>query len=217
MPIDPLAAFIPIAKIVDVPLVLFSNPSVPAKNFAEFLGYAKKNPGKLNYGSPAPGSVNHLLLERIKQATNLDMVHIPFRGTPPGVVALLSNEIQLFTVGLQAGAGQVKEGKLTALAVATGQRLDMLPEVPTLIESGLPGLIGVNWWALAVPKGTPDPIVAKLREAVTAALRDPQIVARFAAMGVLTPVETPHQFAAGLKAEADLWADIVKRGRIVVE
>lgn len=99
---DPLDALMPVAKIADVPLVLFSNPSVPAKNFAEFLAYAKKNPGKLNYGSPAPGTVNHLLLERVKQQTGVDMLHVPFRGSPQGVIAVLTNEIQLFTVGLTA-------------------------------------------------------------------------------------------------------------------
>jgi tripartite-type tricarboxylate transporter receptor subunit TctC len=217
MPIDPLAALTPVAKLADVPLVLFSNPSVPARNFAQFLAYARNNPGKLNFGSPAPGTVNHLLLERVKQVTGIDMVHIPFRGSPQGVMAVLADEIQLFTVGLAAGAGHLKEGKLIALAVATEQRLQQLPDVPTLIESGLPGFTGANWWGMAVPKGTPEPVIRKLTEAVTEALRDPAVVARYAAMGLLIPPETPAQFAAGLRAEAELWSETARRGKITIE
>ncbi len=217
MPVDPLVALTPVAKLADVPLVLFSNPSVPARNFAEFLAYARKNPGKLNFGSPAPGTVNHLLLERVKQVTGIDMVHIPFRGSPQGVMAVLANEIQLFTVGLAAGAGHLKEGKLTALAVATERRLPNLPDVPTMIESGLPGFTGANWWGMAVPKGTPEPVIRKLTDAVSEALRDPAVVARFAAMGLLIPSETPAQFAAGLRAEAELWSETVRRGKITIE
>ena len=103
MPIDPLTALAPVAKLADVPLVLFSNPTIPAKNFAEFMAYVKANPGKVNFGSPAPGTVNQLLLERVKQMRGLDMQHIPYRGSPQGVMALLQNDIQLFTVGLCRG------------------------------------------------------------------------------------------------------------------
>jgi tripartite-type tricarboxylate transporter receptor subunit TctC len=213
---DPLDALVPVAKIADVPLVLFSNPDVPAKTFAEFLAYAKTRPGKLNFGSPSPGTVNHLLLERVKQKTGIDMVHIPFRGSPPGIIALLTNEIQLFTVGLTAGAGHLKDGKLTALAVATNRRLEQLPDVPTMIESGLPGFTGSNWWGMSVPKGTPAPVIAKLRGAVAAALQDPKVIALFKVMGLLMPDESPEQFAAGLKEEAELYSDVVKRGNIAI-
>jgi tripartite-type tricarboxylate transporter receptor subunit TctC len=217
MPIDPLAALTPVAKLADVPLVLFSNPSVPVKNFAEFLDYARRSPGKLNYGSPAAGTVNHLLLERVKQAAGIDMLHVPYRGSPQGVLALLSNDIQLFTVGLAAGAAHLKEGKLTALAVATERRLPSLPDVPTMIESGLPGFTGANWWGMSVPKGTPDAAIRRINEAVAEALKDAMVVARFATMGLLVPKETPAQFAAGLKAEAELWSEIVRRGKITIE
>jgi tripartite-type tricarboxylate transporter receptor subunit TctC len=215
--IDPLAALTPVAKLADVPLVLFSNPLVPVKNFAEFLVYAKKNPDKLSYGSPAAASVNHVLLERVKQVTGIDMVHVPFRGSPQGVLAVLSNDIQLFTVGVAAVGDHIKLGKLIPLAVATQERLPSLPNVPTMIESGLPGFTGSNWWGMAVPKGTPEAVIAKIREAVTEALRQPNVVARFDAMGLVMPKETPAQFAAGLKAEADLWSEIVKRGKIRLE
>src|SRR5262245_26851854 len=105
MPIDPLTALTPVAKLADVPLVLFSTPAIPAKNFAQFMDYVKANPGKVNFGSPAPGTVNQLLLERIKQLRGLDMQHIPYRGSPQATMALLQNDIQLYTVGFAAGVG----------------------------------------------------------------------------------------------------------------
>jgi tripartite-type tricarboxylate transporter receptor subunit TctC len=217
MPVDPLTALVPVAKLADVPLVLFSTPAVPAKNFAEFMAYVKANPGKVNIGSPAPGTVNHLLLERVKQARGLNMQHIPYRGSPQAAMALLQNDIQLFTVGLAAGIGHLKDGKFTALAVATEERLPELPDVPTLIESGLPGFTGANWWGLAAPAGTPDATVRKIREAVVAALREPNVIARYKALGLVIPKETPEQFAASLKGQAATWSDTVKKGDITVE
>lgn len=217
MPIDPLTALKPVAKLADVPLVLFSNTAIPAKNFSEFMTYVKVNPGKVNFGSPAPGTVNHLLLERVKQARGLDMQHIPYRGSPQGVMALLQNDIQLFTVGLAAGIGHMKDGKFKALAVATEERLAEIPDVPTLIESGLPGFTGANWWGMAAPAGTPDAIITKIRDAVQDALREPNVIERYKALGLAIPKETPEQFAAGLKAEAALWSDTVKKGNIALE
>ncbi len=217
MPIDPLTALTPVAKVADVPLVLFSNTAVPAKNFSAFMDYVKANPGKVNFGSPAPGTVNHLLLERVKQVRGLNMQHIPYRGSPQGVMALLQNDIQLFTVGLAAGLSHMKDGKFTALAVATEQRLLEIPDVPTMIESGLPGFTGSNWWGLAAPAGTPDAIVRKIRDAVQAALREPNVIERYKTLGFAIPKETPEQFAASLKAEAALWSDTVKKGNITVE
>ena len=135
MPVDPLSALTPIGEVAEVPLVLFSNPSVPARNLAEFIGHVRANPGKVSYGSPSNGTVNHLFIERLKQATGIDLTHVPYRGSPPAVLALLANEIQLFPVGLAAGGGHLQGGKLTALAVATEKRLPILPAVPTLLKA----------------------------------------------------------------------------------
>jgi tripartite-type tricarboxylate transporter receptor subunit TctC len=217
MTLDPLEALTPVAKLADVPLVLFANPSVPARNFTEFLAYARTNPGRITFGSPAAGTVNHLLLERIKLDAGIDMVHVPFRGSPQGVLAVLANEIQLFTVGLAAGGPHLAEGKLVALAVATEKRLPMLPQVGTLIEAGFPGLVGANWWGMAAPKGTPEPILRALDEAVRDALGDPTVIERFNSMGLLVPHETREQFAASLAAEAKIWAEITRRAHIVIQ
>ncbi|HVG52439.1 MAG TPA: tripartite tricarboxylate transporter substrate binding protein, partial [Xanthobacteraceae bacterium] len=131
MSFDPLTTLTPIARAADVPLVLFSNPEVPARTLGEFIVHAKANPGKLSYGVPSLGTVNHLLMERLKQATGADITAIPFRGSPEAALALLKNDIQLFPIGLSVGVGHLREGKLTALAVASERRLPTLPDVPT--------------------------------------------------------------------------------------
>jgi tripartite-type tricarboxylate transporter receptor subunit TctC len=217
MPVDPLTALAPVAKLADVPIVLFSNPSVPARTLAEFIAYARANPGKLNYGTPSSGTVNHLFVERLKQAAGLDIAHVPFRGSPPATMALLANEIQLFPVGLAAGAGHLRDGTLTALAVATERRLPALPEVATVIESGFLGFTASNWWGMAAPKGTPDAVVRQLHRAVAEALGDAAVAERFSALGLLVPQETREQFASSLKPEADLWLEIIQRGNIAIQ
>jgi len=211
---DPLTALVPVAKLADIPLVIFANPSVPANTFTEFLAYAKANPGKLNFGSPSAGSVAHLVLERVKSSANLDMMHVPFRGSPQGVAALLANDIQLFTVGLAAGAPHLKAGKLKALAVISEHQLLGLPGVGTLQEAGLKGLVAMNWWGMAVPKGTPDAIVKTLSAAVSAARKDPNVIDRYNTLGMIVPQETRKQFAESLPREAAFWSETAKQANI---
>jgi tripartite-type tricarboxylate transporter receptor subunit TctC len=214
---DPLAALEPVAKVAEIPIVLFSNPAVPAGNLAEFVTYARANPGRLNYGSPSSGTVNHLFIERLKQAAGLDLTHVPFRGSPPGVLALLANDIQLFPVGLAAGAGHLRDGKLKALAAATTKRVPMLPDVPTVIESGFPGFTAANWWGMAVPKHTPESAIRVLDAALAKALRDPTVIERFRSLGMLIPSETREQFGAELTSEAELWSQTIRQGKITIE
>ena len=217
MTFDPMATLAPIAKAADVPLVLFSNPAVPARTLGEFIAYARANPGKLSYGIPGLGTVNHLLMERLKQTTGADITSIPFRGSPPAALALLKNEIQLFPIGLAVGASHLAEGKLTALAVATQTRLPMLPDVPTTAEAGFPGFTASNWWGMAAPAGTPDSILDTLYQAVTEAQRTALVAERFSALGMLVPDATRAQFAASLKPEAELWSETIRRGKISIE
>jgi tripartite-type tricarboxylate transporter receptor subunit TctC len=145
------------------------------------------------------------------------MQHIPYKGSPPAVLALLANDIQLFPVGLAAGGPHLKTGKLSAIAVATEKRFATLPDVGTVIEAGFPGFTVANWWGMGAPKGTPEPIVRALHAAVTEALKDPNVVKRFGTLSIVSPTGTTEQFAASLKDEASLWSDIVKRGNIRVE
>src|SRR6202007_2956437 len=132
---DPLATLTPIAKAAEIPLVLFSNPQVPARTLQEFIVYTKANPGKVSYGVPSLGTVNHLMMERLKQITGMDMTCIPYRGCAPAGLALMRNEVQIFPIGFAAVGTSISDGKLTALAVATPQRVPMLHNVPTIAES----------------------------------------------------------------------------------
>jgi tripartite-type tricarboxylate transporter receptor subunit TctC len=217
LPLDPLTALTPIANVADVPLVLFSNPSVKAHNLKEFVELARTKPGQLSYGSPSVGTVNHLLMERLKQAAGINIVHIPFHGSPPAVLALLMNEIQLLPLGLGPASSYLRDGKLTTLAVATEKRLRQLPDTPTMIESGYPGFVASNWWGMAVPSGTPGDIVQALYRATTTALQEPNVISRFDTMGLVRPVGTPQQFAASLKQQAAVWRTTIERGKIVLQ
>jgi tripartite-type tricarboxylate transporter receptor subunit TctC len=217
MTFDPLTALAPIAKAAEVPLVLFSNPAVPARTLGEFVAYAKANPGAVNYGVPSLGTVNHLMMERLKQTTGTEMTCVPYRGSPPAVLALLKNEIQIFPIGLAAVGTNLSDGKLTALAVATEQRVPLLPDVPTIAESGFPGLVASNWFGMAAPAGTPDAILDTLAQAVFEAQSTVMVKERFATLGLQVPKLSRQQFAAGLEAEADFWHETVKRGKIAIE
>jgi tripartite-type tricarboxylate transporter receptor subunit TctC len=215
--VDPLAALAPIAKLAEIPIVFFSNSSVPARNLGEFITYARTNPGKVNYGSPGVGTVNHLLVERLKQVAGIEMSHVPYRGSPGAMLALLANEIQLFPVGLALGGAHLGQGTITAFAVTTETRMSLLPDVPSVVEAGFPNLTLSNWWALATPTGTPEAVIRLLNEAAAEALSDPVVVERFAALGMLVPTQTREQFAASLGPEAELWAQVIRRGKIAIE
>jgi tripartite-type tricarboxylate transporter receptor subunit TctC len=217
MTFDPLTTLAPVAKAAEVPLVLFSNPAVPAHTLGEFIAYAKANPGSVNYGVPSLGTVNHLMMERLKQTTGADITCVPYRGSPPAVLGLLKNEIQIFPIGLAAVGTSLSDGKLTALAVATEQRVPMLPDVPTIAESGFPGFVASNWFGMAAPAGTPDGILDILAQAIFEAQSTDLVKERFTTLGMLVPRLSRQQFAASLGSEAEFWRETVERGKITVE
>jgi len=217
MPFDPLSALPPIAKVADIPLIFCSNPSVPVRNLSEFVQYARARPGELNYGSPGNGSNNHLLVEKLKQLTGIELTHVPYRGAPQGAMAALSNEVQLYPMGFAVVGGHLQAGKLTALAVTTSERLSMLPEAPTVVETGFPSLVSSNWWAIAAPMGTPEPILKLLNEAIIDAVGSPAVAAQYAALGVHVPTQTRQQFLASLRPEAEEWAEVIRLGKITLE
>jgi len=217
MTFDPIVALAPIAKAAEVPLVLFSNPAVPARTLKDFIAYAKANPGKVNYGVPSLGTVNHLMMERLKQTTDTQITCIPYRGSPPAVLALLKNEIQVFPIGLAAIGTNFSDGKLTALAVATRERVPMLPDVPTISESGYPGFVASNWFGLAAPAGTPDGILDVFAGAVAEAQNTDLVKERFTKLGMLVPKLSRAQFAETLQSEAASWRETVQRGKISIE
>jgi tripartite-type tricarboxylate transporter receptor subunit TctC len=214
---DPLTEFVPITKVAVVPSVLYMNPSVPVTTLGEFVAYAKANPGKLSYASPSLGSTPHLSVERLKQITGIDLVHVPFRGAPPAMQALVANDVQLYLAGWGVGRGFVEGGKVKALAVASEKRLPNVPTLPTASESGVPGFVAENWWGLAAPKGTPSSVIDALHAAVVAALSDPAIVKKLDDLGFLPGGEPPAQFAESAKKEAAIWEATVAKGKLAVD
>jgi tripartite-type tricarboxylate transporter receptor subunit TctC len=214
--LDPLQAFALITRVAIVPSVMYTHPSVPAKTLGEFIAYAKANPGKLNYSSPSVGTAPHLAVERLKQLTGIEITHVPFRGAPEALQAVVQNDVQLYLAGWGVGRSLVESGQVKALAVAAEQRLPNVPDLPTASESGLPGYVMENWWGMAAPQGTPPTVIEAIYAATRTALQDKTVLKRFDELGFLPGGETPQQFMQNSIKEAAMWKDIVAKGRFAV-
>lgn len=214
-PVDPLGSLALITKLVSGPLVVFINPAVPARTLGEFIAYARAHPGKLNFASPGIGTAPHLAVERLKQLAGIDLVHVPFRGAPEAMQALLENQVQLYLAGWVVGRSYVESGTIRALAVAAEQRIPNIP-VPPSAEGGLPGYMASNWWGLAAPKGTPPAIINQIYLAAKAALADDKARSLLEKAGYLIVADTPDAFARDAQAEAETWAQTVERGKLAV-
>ncbi|MBX9826623.1 MAG: tripartite tricarboxylate transporter substrate binding protein [Xanthobacteraceae bacterium] len=212
---DPLASFALITKVADVPSVLYASLSAPP-TLAQFIAQARANPGKLSYASPSVGTTPHLSVERLKQLAGIDLVHIPYRGAPPAMQALMANEVHLYLAGWGVGKAQVEAGRVRALAVASRERVPNVP-LATAFESGVPDYVTSNWWGLAAPHGTPQPVLDKIYQAVRAALADPAVAQRLNDLGFLPGGETPQKFLDEAKAEAKIWAETIGRGKLAIE
>jgi tripartite-type tricarboxylate transporter receptor subunit TctC len=192
------------------------NPAVPANTLGEFIAYAKANPGKLCYASPSVGTTPHLAVERLKQLTGIELIHVPYRGAPPAMQAVLANEVQLYLAGWGVGRSYVEDGRVRALAVASKERVANVP-LPTASESGVPGSVASNWWGLAAAQGTPRPALNKIYQAVSAALADKDVQQRLEELGFTARGEPPEQFLQDAKAEAQVWEETISRGQLAVE
>jgi tripartite-type tricarboxylate transporter receptor subunit TctC len=211
LPYDPIKDFAPIALVAGVPFALIINPGLPSKNLAEFIAYAKANPG-LAYGSAGNGSPQHLGAEMLKSAANIDIRHVPYRGSVPAMLDVIAGHIPFMVVDLQPALQQIKEGKVRVLGVTTPKRVAAAPDIPTIAESGLPGYELVAWQGVVAPAGTPRPVVDTLAAQIAKLLSDPATRERFAAIAIEPlPGSTPDSFAAYIKTEVDRWADIVKK------
>lgn len=213
---DPFAEFTLITKAVDVPSVFYIPAALPVKTLAEFVAYAKSQQGKLSYASPSVGTTPHLAVERFKQAAGIELVHVPYRGAPPAMQALLANEVQLYLAGWGVGRAHVESGKVRAIAVAAEKRLPGV-DVPTLIESGFPGFVASNWWGLAAPKGTPAAICEQLHTAVVTALKDSATLERLETLGFVAVGDTPAAFLKSAQDEAAIWKQTIERGKLAVD
>ncbi len=210
MSFDPLEALVPVTILVDVPSVIFLNGQVPARDFKTFVDYARANRGKVNYGSPGAGTTPHLSAELINKTRELGMTHVPYKGASQAVAALLANDVQFYMGGAGLGAQHVKSGKLHAIAVSNSQRLESFPEIPTFSEVGLGDIRASNYWAAAVPKGTPAEIVQRLHAAFGQALSASATQERLRQLGVAAVGTSPAETARRFREEAAYWQKAVK-------
>jgi tripartite-type tricarboxylate transporter receptor subunit TctC len=210
IPYDAARDFIAVTQVASTPNVLVVNPSVPASNVKEFIAYAKANPGKLNFGSGSSGSAGHLAGELFKSMAGLDMVHVPYKGAAPAMQDLVGGQIQLMFDNLASSLTQVRAGRIRALAVTTARRSALAPDLPTIAESGLPGFDISTWFGIFTPAGTPRDIVEKLHAEFTRALADRAVRDRMLALGAEPVGNTPAEFAAYIRAEADKYARVIK-------
>jgi tripartite-type tricarboxylate transporter receptor subunit TctC len=210
LPFDPVKDFAPISLVAEVPFALIVNPSIPAKTLAEFIAYAKANPG-LAYGSAGNGSPQHLSAELLKTQAGIDIRHVPYRGSVPAMTDVIADHIPFMIVDLEPALPQIKEGKVRVLGVTTPKRVAVAPDIPTMAESGLPGYQLVAWQGVVAPAGTPRGIIDALAAQIAKMLADPATAGRFATLAIEPlPGSTPDSFADYIKTEVDRWATIVK-------
>lgn len=211
---DPLKAFAPIGIVAASPEILTVNPSVPAKSLAEFIAYAKSNPGKINFGTPGAGTLPHLLGAQLQLAANIKFIDVPYRGAGPAVVDLLGGQMQMMIDSSSVLLTHIQSGKLRAIAVTSDQRLAQLPTIPTFAEAGYPQLTESLWTGLLAPAGTPAPIIQKLNMALNASLQTPDVLKAYKGLDVETKIVTPAALASFMATETQKWADVIKRAGI---
>src|SRR5436309_9427083 len=211
---DPLKDFAPITLIASAPSVLVVNPSVPARTIAEFTAYARANPGKLNYASNGNGSAAQLAAAMYETMAGVRMVHVPYKGIAPAMTDLMSGEVQLMFGTVVALVPHIQAGKLRALAVTSRKRSALLPDLPTLAESGLPDYEAGSWYGILAPAGTPREVIERLHGAMVKALKQPDVAKRLAAEGAEVIGSTPEEFAAHIKSELARVGDVVRAAGI---
>ncbi|MDF3881619.1 Bug family tripartite tricarboxylate transporter substrate binding protein [Cupriavidus basilensis] len=214
LPYEPNAV-VPVAVVAAVPMVLAVNPSVKANTARELVDDIKKNPGKYSYGSAGKGSALHMAVELLKYQEHLDIVHAPFRGASQAVQSVISGDLQFITDAVTTAGPMIKAGRLKPLAVTTGTRSSVLPNVPTMKEAGFPNYETSIWNMVMVPRGTPAPVVQKLSAALLQTVNDPEVRERLAKIGVEPILDsTPDKAAKFVQAETQRWADVIKAGNI---
>lgn len=208
---DPVKDFTSITLAVTAPQLVVAHPSVPARNFRELGALARRHNGKITFGSSGPGSVSHLSGELYKRMTKTDMLHVPFKSSAFITTALLSGEIDVVFSDMAVVLPHVQAGKLRALAVTGAKQTPLVPGVPTVIESGLPGFEMTSWWGIFGPAGIPQPIVTQLNTELTRILKTSEVQKTFATLGVDAATSTPEQLSAMIKVEVAKYAKLIQQ------
>jgi tripartite-type tricarboxylate transporter receptor subunit TctC len=209
LPYNFLEDIVPVAGLADGPNVMEVHPSVPARTVAEFIAYARANPGKISFASAGNGTTIHLSGELFMAMTGIKMLHVPYRGSAPALTDMISGQVQVMFDNVLSSLPHLQSGALRPLAVTSRVRSEALPEVPTVAET-VPGYETGTWWGVGVPKGTPPEIVVQLNREINAVLADPKVKARFAELGSAPLIMTPEAFGKFLAAETGKWAKAVK-------
>jgi tripartite-type tricarboxylate transporter receptor subunit TctC len=212
VPYDAEKDFEPVTKLGTITLALIANPSVPAKTVAELIAHAKANPGKLSFGSGSSSS--RIAGEMLKSRAGIDILHVPYRSNPQAVTDLLSGNIQLFFADISTTLPQVKAGSVSGLAVSTAKRTPLAPDLPTMAEAGVPGYDLAAWFAAFAPAKTPAPVVARLREALVAAISDKATSEKLLTAGIEPEASSSEELRAFVGSEIRKWAEIVKAAGI---
>jgi len=209
--------FVPLSFGAMFPVVLVAHPSVPARNVAELIALDKKSPGKLSFGSAGNGGGTHLAGELFNMQAGTKLLHVPYKGSAPAMTDLLGGQVQLMFADAPTAIPQIKGGKVRAIAVASARRSVLLPDVPTVAESGLPGYEAYSWAAFMAPAGTPKDIVQRLSTDIGRALSDPQVKQRLFEVGAEAAPGTPEAFGKTLHAEIAKWTQVVRTANIQVD
>ena len=207
---DTLKDFAPVVLAAAVPMVLVVNPTLPVKTVKEFVDYAKTKPGQLNYSSSGTGTITHLASAMIASQTGIQMQHIAYKGSAPGLVDLAAGQTQSMTDTINTALPYIRDGRLRAIAVTSLKRSSVLPEVPSLHEAGLTGFDAAAWQGIVVPAGTPVEIISRLNAEVNKVLALPDVRAKLAAQGADAFGGTPAEYAAYIRAEMPRWAKAIK-------
>jgi tripartite-type tricarboxylate transporter receptor subunit TctC len=214
---NPTQDFTPVALIASVPIVLAVNPNVKATTVAELIALAKASPGKLNFGSSGLGSTNHLAGELLKTRAGIDIVHVPYRGAAPAMNDLIGGQIPMMFDNMPAIRPQVQGGTIRAIAVAGAARSPLFPELPTMVEAGVPNFEASSWFGLVAPARMPPDVMKALIDSVTKLLKDPDMVKRLADVGAEPGTLSGDDFAAFLRTESEKWGQVVKTAGAKVE
>jgi tripartite-type tricarboxylate transporter receptor subunit TctC len=218
VPFDALKDFSPITNLVATTPLIVVHPNFPAGNLAEFIAYVRANPGKIHYGTPGIATVPHLAAEMLQSAAGIQLVHVPYKGTAQLSQDLLAGAITLnFESSLILARPNIQAGKLKPIAVLSAKRSPLLPEVPTVAESGYPSINASPWFGLGGPAGLPRDMVVRMNEVLVKGLREKEVLERFAAIGAEVLPTTPEEFAAFIRAEHARWGEVIRRAGIRVE
>ncbi len=217
LPYDPVKDFAPITIVAVSPLVIAVSPKLGPKSLGEFLALAKKDPGKLTFGSAGTGSTQHLSMELLKSTAGVDMLHVPYKGSSAALVDVQSGLISAVSDNAITLVPLIQSGQLVPLAVETAQRIQSLPQVPTVAESGYPGFQAAGWYGLLAPAGTPQPIVAQLNAALREMVDKPDFTQWLRQQGMEPQTDTPEGFGRYIGQEKDKWAQVIKTAKVPLQ